>query len=64
LFPSTIMIPAYMRVRTMGVGLHEIHHEYMLLLIQMCCYFCTAAVALYVSALHHAKQAAKKSPIS
>ena len=56
LFPSTIMIPAYMRVRTMGVGLHEIRHEYWQILILMGFYFCTAALALYFSALHNSKK--------
>jgi ABC-2 type transport system permease protein len=56
LFPSTIMIPAYLRVRSMGVGIYEIRHEYFQLLIQMGFYFCTAALALYVSARHNAKR--------
>lgn len=55
LFPSTIMIPAYLRVRTMGVELQDVSHEYFLMLIQMCFYFCTAALALYLSARHNAK---------
>ena len=57
LFPSTIMIPAYLRVRSMGVGIYEIRHEYWQMLILMGFYFCTAAVALYASALHNAKKA-------
>jgi ABC-2 type transport system permease protein len=56
LFPSTIMIPAYLRVRSMGVGLYEIRHEYWQMLILMGFYFCTAAVALYASALHNSKR--------
>jgi ABC-2 type transport system permease protein len=56
LFPSTIMIPAYLRVRSMGVGIYEIRHEYWQMLILMGFYFCTAAVALYVSAVHNAKR--------
>ncbi len=56
IFPSTIMIPAYLRIRTMGVGMHEISHEYFQLLFQMVFYFCTAAVALYFSARHNAKK--------
>ncbi len=63
LFPSTIMIPAYMRVRTMGVGLPDIRHEYLLLLLQMCCYFCTAATALYISARHNARKAKKANGV-
>jgi hypothetical protein len=50
------MIPAYLRVRTMGVGMESIHHEYIQLMVQMVFYFCTAAAALYVSAWRNAKQ--------
>ena len=56
LFPSTIMMPAYLRVRSMGVGIEAIKHEYFLMLLQMCFYFCTAAIALYFSARHNAKR--------
>jgi len=56
LFPSTVMIPAYLRVRSMGVGISEIRHEYWQMIILMGFYFCTAAVALYVSATHNAKR--------
>jgi ABC-2 type transport system permease protein len=56
IFPSTVMVPAYLRVRAMGVGLHEVRHEYYQLLIQMGFYFCTAAIALYVSARHNANR--------
>jgi len=56
LFPSTIMMPAYLRVRSMGVGIEAIKHEYFLMLLQMCFYFCTASVALYFSAKHNAKR--------
>lgn len=56
LFPSTIMMPAYLRIRNMGVGMYEIRHEYILMLLQMVFYFCTAAVALYASALHNSRK--------
>jgi ABC-2 type transport system permease protein len=56
IFPSTIMIPAYLRVRSMGVGLESIRHEYLQLIIQMMFYFCTAAAALYYSVWHHHKK--------
>ena len=56
LFPSTIMVPAYLRIRSMGVGLYEIRHEYWQMLILMGFYFCTAAVALYISARHNSKR--------
>lgn len=63
LFPSTIMIPAYLRIRNMGVGMQDISHEYLLMLVQMCFYFCTAALALYFSARHNAKKANLKSNV-
>ncbi len=63
LFPSTIMIPAYLRIRSMGVGMYEIRHEYFQLLLQMGFYFCTAAVALYASARHNAKKILKENSI-
>ncbi len=58
IFPSTIMVPAYLRVRSMGVGLYEIRYEYGLMLIQAVMYFFTAALALYISARHQAEKAA------
>jgi ABC-2 type transport system permease protein len=56
LFPSTIMVPAYLRIRTMGVDISAVRNEYLLLLLQMSFYFCTAAVALYFSARHNAQK--------
>ncbi|MBL7968253.1 MAG: ABC transporter permease [Prolixibacteraceae bacterium] len=56
LFPSTIMVPAYLRIRTMGVDISAVRHEYLLLLLQMSFYFCTAVVALYFSAKHNARK--------
>lgn len=56
LFPSTIIMPAYLRVRSMGVGIEAIKHEYFLMLLQMGFYFCTAAIALYFSAKHNEKR--------
>lgn len=56
LFPSTIMIPAYLRIRTMGVGMGDISHEYFMMLLQMLFYFCTSAIALYFSARHNARK--------
>lgn len=57
LFPSTLMMPAYLRVRIMGVGMNAVGHEYFLIILQMVFYFCTAAIALYFSARHNAKKA-------
>ena len=55
-FPSTIVVPAYLRIRNLRVGMQDVNHEYFMLLIQMCFYFCTAALALYFSARHNAKK--------
>ena len=63
LFPSTIMMPAYLRVRSMGVGIEAIKHEYFLMLLQMGFYFCTAAIALYFSAKHNARKALRGNSI-
>jgi ABC-2 type transport system permease protein len=60
LFPSTIMIPAYLRVRNMGIGLSEIRTEYGQMLFLMGFYFCSATVALYISARHHAKRSVEE----
>lgn len=58
-FPSTLMIPAYLRLRTMGAGLPSVTHEYWMMLIQMGCYFCTAVLAYYFSSIHNARKAEK-----
>jgi len=53
------MVPAYLRIRSMGVDIAEVSHEYWQMLILMGFYFCTAAIALYVSARHNARKTAK-----
>jgi len=63
LFPSTTMIPAYLRVRNMGVGISAVRHEYFLMIVQMGFYFCTAVIALYFSAKHNEGKALKESSI-
>jgi len=54
MFPSTIVIPAYLRIRAMGVGMESIRSEYIQLLVQMVVYFFTAVLALYISTRHNA----------
>ncbi|MGE5394651.1 MAG: ABC transporter permease [Candidatus Saccharibacteria bacterium] len=63
-FPSTLMIPAYLRLRTMGAGLHSVSHEYWMMLIQMGIYFCTAVMAYYFSSLHNARKAEKQDELT
>ncbi len=55
-FPSTVMIPAYLRLRIMGVDFTSIRHEYFMLLLQMSIYFITACAAIYFSSRHHDKK--------
>ena len=55
-FPTTVMVPAYLRLRVMGAGLESVQHEYLLLLLQCGVYFTTAAAAIYLEARHNQKQ--------
>lgn len=64
MFPSTIMVPAYLRVRCLGAGMYEIRHEYLQMLLQMTVYFCIATIALYSSAIHNARKAKKNKDLS
>lgn len=47
-FPSTLVVPAYLRLRIMGVGIQDISYEYLGLLLQCGIYFVTAFLALSV----------------
>jgi len=64
MFPSTIMVPAYLRVRCLGAGMYEIRHEYLQMLLQMTAYFCIATIALYISAQHNARKAKRNKDLS
>jgi ABC-2 type transport system permease protein len=55
-FPSTIMVPAYLRVRSMGVGIQGVSYEYWQMVSLMVFYFCTAVIALYASACRNARR--------
>lgn len=57
LFPATIMVPAYLRVRSVGVGIADVRTEYLQLIGLMAFYFCTAVGALYFSARRNARKA-------
>lgn len=59
IFPTTLMIPAYHRLRIMGVEFSSIQHEYLLMLLQTGVYFITAYLAIYWSSKHQAKVQAK-----
>ena len=45
--PTNAMVPAYLRVRTMGASLMDVTPELVQLISLMCIYFCTASLALY-----------------
>jgi ABC-2 type transport system permease protein len=48
-FPSTSMIPAFLKIRTMGVSISDVRPELLFLLIQMVVYFVIAAVSYKIS---------------
>ena len=51
LFPSTSMIPAYLRIRTMGVSIIDVRPELLFLLCQMIIYFVIASMAYKISVI-------------
>jgi ABC-2 type transport system permease protein len=62
LFPSTSMVPAYLKLRTMGAGLPAVGHEFFLMLAQMFLYF-ILAVASYRYAIRKFGRKIGKSAI-
>lgn len=48
-FPSTFMIPGYLRLRTMGAGLESVHYEWGFLLLQMVVYFFLACLSYKIA---------------
>jgi ABC-2 type transport system permease protein len=56
IFPSTTMIPAYLRVRTMGVSIGDIRPELIFMLVQMLVYFLLAALTFKLSVIRHEKK--------
>ncbi len=62
-FPATIMVPAYLRVRSVGVGMADIRVEYLQLIGLMVFYFCTAVVALYISARRNTRKALQEEVV-
>ncbi len=51
LFPSTSMIPAYLRIRTMGVSIIDVRPELLFLMCQMIIYFLIASMAYKISVI-------------
>lgn len=61
IFPSTNMIPAYLRIRTMGVQLSDVKTELLFLIGQMLVYFILACISYkYLAKKHSIKQ--KETP--
>jgi ABC-2 type transport system permease protein len=55
IFPSTPMIPAFVKLRIIGGGLNSITYEWTLLLIQMAVYFILACIALKIDKMKKAR---------
>lgn len=56
-FPSTNMVPAYLRLRTMGVDISDIRFEFIFLTIQMIFYYFLACISFkYLAKKHSTKQ--------
>ncbi len=53
IFPSTKMIPAYLRLRTMGVGIQDIQYELVFLVVQMIVYYLLACLSFKYLAKKH-----------
>ena len=51
IIPSTSMIPAYLRIRTMGVSINAVRPELIWLLLQMGVYFILASVGYRISVI-------------
>ena len=56
IFPSTTMIPAYLRVRTMGVPISAVKPELLFLLCQMIVYFLIASAVYKISVIRQAQK--------
>lgn len=54
IFPSTVMVPAFLRVRTMGVGIQDIKFELIFLTAQMIVYYLLACLSFKYFAQKHA----------
>jgi len=49
IFPSTSMIPAFLRIRTMGVSISDVRPEFLFLMAQMILYFLLASFAYKIN---------------
>ena len=60
IFPSTSMIPAYLRIRTMGVSINDVKPEFTFLLIQMVVFFLIASVGYKISVVRQERKEREK----
>ena len=56
IFPSTTMIPAYLRVRTMGVPINDVKAELLFLVGQMIVYFLIASAGYKISVIRQVRK--------
>lgn len=65
LFPSTVMVPAYLRMRLFGAGIESVHYEWSYLMVQMGIYFILACISYRVATKRFSQKeaASGKEPI-
>ena len=54
--PSTSMIPAYLRIRTMGVSINDVKPELLLMICQMIVFFFIASIGYKISVIRQEKK--------
>jgi len=54
IFPSTVMVPSYLRVRTMGVTIQDVRFELFFMIAQMIVYYLIACLSFKYLAKKHA----------
>ena len=63
IFPSTTMIPAFLRIRSMGVSISDVRPELFFLIAQMAVYFVLAAFSYKISVNRQGKKMNNKAKI-
>jgi ABC-2 type transport system permease protein len=61
IFPSTLMVPAYLKIRTAGAGLADIRPEWALMLLQTTIYFFLAVLSYRYAIQRFGKKIGKKA---
>ena len=54
--PSTSMIPAFLRIRSMGVSIKDVRPELTFLMIQMIVYFLLACIGYKIAVIRQERQ--------